>query len=47
MSNLKNYFESLDYMSDEMDDYRLDNFDGMKQIQNNNKSKRNKRVNKD
>ena len=30
-----------------MEDYRLDDFDGMKQIQNTNKSKRNKRVTKD
>ena len=28
--DLKNDFESLDYRSEEMEDYRLEDFDGMK-----------------
>jgi len=45
--DLKNDFESMDYMSDEMEDYRIDDFDGMKNNNNTlNKSKSHKRVKK-
>ena len=32
--DLQNDFESLDYMSEEMEDYRLEDFDGMKKNNN-------------